>query len=281
MRIKLAHSPDSDDAFMFYAILNKKIDLKNYEFENNLADIETLNKCALEEIYDLTAVSYNAYTKVHNKYQILKAGSSIGYGYGPILICRKGDDIEEIKRLISLAKLKVLSPGELTSAHLTLQLAFPQADFRIEKFNKIKDLILNGTERVGLIIHETQVTFEDDNLEKVLDLGEWWSKETNGLVLPLGVNIIKRSLTTEVKKDLSEILKKSIEYSLNNEDKALEFASNYASGLDLIKLKRFVSMYVNHKTLNLEELEIKSIQEFYKRAFSLQLIKEIPELDII
>jgi 1,4-dihydroxy-6-naphthoate synthase len=262
MRITIGHTPDADDAFMFYAMLNNKIE-HNFEIENVIEDIESLNKRALNHELDVTAISVHAYAYTNN-YVILRSGSSFGLGYGPIVIAKDN---------IDLKKAKIAIPGELTSATLLLKLAIGEFDAKEMRFDTIPDAILNNEVDAGLIIHELQITYDKYNLVKILDLGEWWSR--TDLPIPLGINVASKRLGSDVIKTVDEALKESIIYALNNQDEALEYARRYARDADKDTLKRFVTMYVNNLTIDMGKRGEDAIKRLYEMANAKGFIDKI------
>ncbi len=254
MQLKLAHSPDSDDAFMFYALAKGKLPTGDLEFVHVLEDIETLNRKALEGVYDITAISFHAYPYLAEQYGLLTCGASFGEGYGPILVSRKKMTLEEVKGR------RVAVPGKMTTAFLTLKLVQPEIDPVFVPFDRVLDTIAKGEAEAGLIIHEGQLTFEKEGFKKIIDLGEWWQQRT-GLPLPLGGNAVRRSLGTERIKEIARLLKASIQYGLDHRPETLEYALQYGRGLDPSLADRFVNMYVNHWTLDIGDPGRKSVQD--------------------
>jgi len=241
--ITLAHSPDSDDAFMFYGLATNKIDTGDLHFQHLLKDIQTLNEEATKGTYDVTAISFHAYAYVADKYALLPHGASIGDNYGPIVVAREGAKPEDI------AKLKIAIPGTLTSAFLALRIFNSEFEYVVVPFDKIIDAVKNGSADAGLLIHEGQLFYESMGLHKVLDLGEWWH-ERHGLPLPMGGNVIRRELGSELIKEVSELLRKSINYSLANREDALQYAMQFARDMEPELADRFVAMWVNDLTLD-------------------------------
>ncbi|MCL0049747.1 hypothetical protein M1N04_01455 [Peptococcaceae bacterium] len=273
MKIHVAHSPDSDDAFMFYAINNKKIDLLGYEFIDVLSDIETLNQKALEGVYEVSAISIHAFASVSDKYALLSSGASMGDNYGPMLISK--DEMEDIRGK------KIAVPGTLTSAFLALKLYQPGFDYVVMPFDKIIDAVKMGEVDAGLIIHEGQLTYQQEGLKLIVDLGKWWYGRTGGLPLPLGGNVIKKDLGNKVIKEVSEILKKSIEHSLEHRQEALNYALKFARDLSPEKADEFVGMYVNDLTVDYGERGKKAVEAFLKEAYDRGLIKNLPEITFV
>ncbi len=246
MRIRIAHSPDSDDAFMFYALTAGKIDTEGLEIEHVLADIETLNREALKGTYEVSAVSFHAYPYVADKYLVLPSGGSVGEGYGPIVVAKE--------HLEDLRGKRVAIPGRLTTAYLVLKLYEPDFEEVLFPFDKVLDAVVDGIVDAGLVIHEGQLSYQDRGLKKVVDLGQWWMGKTN-LVLPLGGNIIRKDLGVEIIRKMERLMRRSIEYALQHREQALSFAREYARDIkeDTERTNRFVSMYVNHRTLDYGE----------------------------
>ncbi len=246
MRIRIAHSPDSDDAFMFYALTAGKIDTEGLEIEHVLADIETLNREALKGTYEVSAVSFHAYPYVADKYLVLPSGGSVGEGYGPIVVAKE--------HLEDLRGKRVAIPGRLTTAYLVLKLYEPDFEEVLFPFDKVLDAVVDGIVDAGLVIHEGQLSYQDRGLKKVVDLGQWWMEKTN-LVLPLGGNIIRKDLGVEIIRKMERLMRRSIEYALQHREEALSFAREYARDIkeDTERTNRFVSMYVNHRTLDYGE----------------------------
>ncbi len=245
--ITIAHSPDSDDAFMFYGLATNKVRVPGYRFTHTLTDIETLNRKALEEqTYDVTAVSFHAYPYIQDNYAIMNCGGSVGENYGPMIVSPRAFTLDEIKRV------RIAIPGTMTTAYLTLKLFAPEIETVAVPFDQIIPAVLAGEFEAGLIIHEGQLTYAQDGLKKILDLGIWWTEQT-GLPLPLGGNAIRRSLGPEVQKIVSDALRDSIRHALDHREQALDYAMQFARDLDPSLANRFVGMYVNERTLNYGE----------------------------
>jgi 1,4-dihydroxy-6-naphthoate synthase len=241
--ITVAHSPDSDDAFMFYALAEGRVDSEGVTFVHELADIESLNRRAMAGELAVTAVSFHAYAHLADRYLLLPHGASFGDGYGPVVVAR-----EPIARdRIASGKLEVASPGPWTTAALALQLWAPGAAARPMPFDRIQGAVKNGEAEAGLLIHEGQLTFAEEGLREIVDLGRWWKEET-GLPLPLGGNVVRRDLGPDLIGRISRALSRSIEYGLAHRESALDHAMRYARGLDRAKADRFVGMYVNSWT---------------------------------
>jgi 1,4-dihydroxy-6-naphthoate synthase len=241
--IKIAHSPDSDDAFMFYGLATNKIRVNGYKFTHTLCDIETLNRRAISEpFFDVTAISFHAYPYLQENYALMSCGGSVGEGYGPMVVANRKLKPED------LGKIRVAVPGELTTAYLALKLFMPQIETVNVPFDKIIPEVVAGNFDAGLIIHEGQLTYATNGLQKVIDLGVWWRKET-GLPLPLGGNAIRRSLGQETMLIVTQALRESIQHGLDHREEALAYAMQFARDLDPNLANRFVSMYVNERTL--------------------------------
>jgi 1,4-dihydroxy-6-naphthoate synthase len=259
MRITIAHSPDSDDAFMHYGLASGKVLDEGIEFEHLLADIETLNRAAFEGRYEVSAVSFHAYAHLTDKYLLLPHGSSMGDSYGPIVVARRDGPS-------TLDGTRVAIPGTLTTAFLALQLYKPHVPYDVMPFDQIQDAVRDGRAQAGLLIHEGQLTYGDEGLKKIVDLGEWWSGKTGGLPLPLGGNVIRRDLGTEMVAKISRILHASITYALKHRDEALDYALRFGRGLDRKQADRFVGMYVNELTLEYGERGRQAVQRLLDEA---------------
>jgi len=246
MRIRIAHSPDSDDAFMFYALTTGKIDTEGFQIEHVLADIETLNREALRGTYEISAISFHAYPYVADKYWVLPSGGSVGEGYGPIVVSKQ--------ELNSLKGKRIGVPGKLTTAFLVLKLYEPDFEEVVMPFDQILLAVQEGRVDAGLVIHEGQLSYVDKGLKKIVDLGQWWQEKT-GLPLPLGCNVVRKDLGTENIRKIERLMKESIRYALEHREEAIEFAREYARDIkeDMERTNRFVGMYVNHRTLDYGE----------------------------
>jgi 1,4-dihydroxy-6-naphthoate synthase len=260
MRITVAHSPDSDDAFMHYGLSSGKVPNEGIEFDHLLADIETLNRAAFEGRYEVSAVSFHAYAHLTDKYLLLPHGSSMGDNYGPVVVARAD-------RSVTLDDVTVAIPGLLTSAFLTLRLYKSDVRYEVMPFDQILEAVRDGKADAGLLIHEGQLTYQDEGLRKVVDLGEWWAARTGGLPLPLGGNVIRRDLGPEMVSKVSRLLHASIAYSLDHRDEALDYALQYGRGLDRAKADRFVGMYVNDLTLQYGDRGRVALQRLLDEAF--------------
>ena len=241
--IRIAHSPDPDDAFMFHALTTEAFDTGNYSYNHILDDIETLNQCALDGEYEVSAVSIHALPDVLDRYVLMNCGGSMGEGYGPRIVASEQMSFEDLK------KCRIAVPGKKTSAHLALILALGQVDVVFVPFDKIIDVVLNGEVDAGLVIHEGQLTWSDYGLHLIADLGKWW-QDLWGLPLPLGGNIVRRDLGKEVYEQVTDDVKKSITYALENPKPALKFAKQWGRGIDDNTNREFVDMYVNQRTID-------------------------------
>ncbi len=273
--LRVAHSPDSDDAFMFFALATGAIDTGDLQFEHVLDDIETLNRMAFDGTYEVTAVSIHAYAHLDDRYALLNSGASMGDGYGPVLVAREALTPE------ALAGTEVAVPGTLTSAALALKLWNPTLRTRVIPFDRIIPAVLDGEVGAGVVIHEGQLTYRDEGLVRLVDLGEWWAEETGGLPLPLGGNVIRRDLGEPLMRRVAALLEASIRYALEHRDEALDHALAYGRGLDREQADRFVGMYVNELTLDYGERGRKAVREFLERASRARLIPRIPRLDFL
>ena len=262
MRIRLGHSPDPDDAFMFWALASGAIDTRGFEFEHVLRDIQTLNEWALEGKLEVTALSLHAYPLVQDRYVLLPHGASMGSGYGPIVVAR-----EPLAR-DALREIEIAVPGRMTTAFLVLRLYLGDFAHRVVPFDRILDEVASGRADAGLLIHEGQLTYGSLGLEKVVDLGEWWLEET-GLPLPLGVNVARRDLGDDVLRDLSAVLEASIRAGLANREEAMRYALRFGRGLDEELGDRFVGMYVNDLTCDYGEDGRRAVRELLRRGEAL------------
>jgi 1,4-dihydroxy-6-naphthoate synthase len=274
LRIRVGHSPDPDDAFMYWALTMDLVDTGDLEFQQVLADISTLNQWARVGRLEVTALSLAAYPFVQDDYALLPHGASIGSGYGPILVAR------EARRLEELVGQEIAVPGALTTAFLVLRLALGDFRFREVPFDEIPDEVASGRAEVGLLIHEGQLTFEDHGLEKVLDLGEWWLLET-GLPLPLGVNVVRRDLGNRVVGEVSRVLREAIQRGLDHRAEALEYALQFGRGIDAVVADRFVSMYVNELTQDYGDEGRKAVTELLRRGEALGAFPRPVRVDFV
>ena len=273
--ISIAHSPDSDDAFMFYGLATNKVRVPGYRFTHTLCDIETLNQRALNEaFYDVTAISFHAYPYLQDKYAVMGCGGSVGEGYGPMVVSSKPMAPED------LGKIKIAIPGALTTAYLALKIFNPELQTTVVPFDRIIPEILAGNFDAGLIIHEGQLTYSSSGLYKVLDLGVWW-RETTGLVLPLGGNAIRRSLGKDSMRIVTKAVKDSIQHALDHREQALEYAMQFARDLDARLANRFVSMYVNDRTLDYGPDGRQAIVKLLDLGYERGIIPIKPEVEFI
>ena len=265
MKITVAHSPDSDDAFMFYGLASGGVETDGISVEHVLADIETLNRAAFDGRYEVTAVSFHAYAHLTDKYLLLRHGASMGDRYGPVVVVR-GDGPRSLNGVI------VAVPGLLTTAYLALKLYAPEIEVKVMPFDQIQEAVHDGRADAGLLIHEGQLTYESEGLRKLVDLGEWWADKTGGLPLPLGGNVIRRDLGAENIARISRLLHDSIAYGLAHREDALDYAMKYGRGLDRTKADRFVGMYVNDLTLDYGDRGRKAVQLLLEEAAAARLV---------
>jgi 1,4-dihydroxy-6-naphthoate synthase len=271
IEVKIAHSPDSDDAFMFYGLATNKIRVPGIKFTHVLCDIETLNhKAIADAYYDVTAISFHAYPYLQDRYALMPSGGSVGDGYGPMIVAPKRYSLEEVK------KLKIAIPGTLTTAVLALRLFAPEIQTEVVPFDKIIPSVLDGKYEAGLIIHEGQLTYDKSGLHRILDLGKWW-RELTGLPLPLGANAIRKDLGPELIAKVCKALRDSIQHALDNREQALDYAMQFARDLDANDADKFVGMYVNARTLDYgddgREAVAKLLNMGYEKGIIAQPIK--------
>jgi 1,4-dihydroxy-6-naphthoate synthase len=269
-----AHSPDSDDAFMFYGLATKKVRSAKVTFRHVLEDIETLNRNAVEGRYELTAISYHAYPYVAGKYVIMASGSSIGDGYGPMLVATRPMELEDLKGK------KIAVPGTMTSAFLALKLIEPDFQPVVAPFDKILDAVREKSAEAGLIIHEAQLTYDRSGFHRIVDLGRWW-KSTYDLPLPLGCNVLLRSLTPDVQKECCRMMRESIQYAIDNHDEALSYAMQFARDMDHRLAEKFVGMYVNHYTVDCGDIVPVAAQKLLDLGYEAGLIPNRVEVEFI
>lgn len=272
--ITLGHSPDPDDAFMFYALAAGKIDTGDLRFVHILEDIETLNRRAIKGDLDITAVSVHAYPYIADKYILLPCGGSVGDGYGPILVSRRHIRSDEFCRI------RIAVPGELTTAFLVLRLCFGEFRYTVLPFDRILEVVSNAEYDAGLIIHEGQLTYQQKNLTKVLDLGAWWKSETN-LPLPLGANVVRRSLGNNLIRKINLFLTASIRYGLEYRAEAVEYSLSYARDMNGKLADRFIGMYVNEYTLDFGALGRRAVVELLRRGFQAGIIPRRMEPEFV
>src|SRR5882724_10590509 len=274
LEIVSAHSPDSDDAFMFYGLATKKIRSSRVTFRHVLSDIETLNRKAMEGVYDLSAISYHAYPYVADKYVLMASGSSVGDGYGPLVVALHPMEPEEIKGK------KIAVPGTMTTAYLALKIFEPDFIPVVVPFDRILDAVQAGTADAGLIIHEAQLTYNKVGFHRAIDMGKWW-KEKYGLPLPLGGNVLLRSLPADVKSECCRMMRDSIQYALDNHSEALEYALQFARDMEPRLAEKFVGMYVNHYTVDAGDIIPKAAQKLLDLGFEAGLIDRRIEVEFV
>src|SRR5579864_2140694 len=273
-KISVAHSPDSDDAFMFYGLATEKVPTPGLKFRHTLTDIETLNRKAMDGngTYDVTAISFHAYPYLQEKYVLMSCGGSVGEGYGPMIVAQRAFSQSDIKRK------RIAVPGKLTTAYLALKLFAPEIETEVVPFDQIIPSVLRGEYEAGLIIHEGQLTYDRSGLHRILDLGKWWL-QTTGLPLPLGGNAIRRSLGRELISSVSAALRDSIQYALDHRDQALAYAMQFARDLDPQLANRFVGMYVNQRTLDYGEDGKEAIRRLLEMGYKAGLISVEPRVE--
>ncbi len=267
--IHLAHSPDSDDAFMFYALAQHKIPTGEFEFVHELRDIQTLNVWAKQGKYEVTALSIHAYATLADRYALLPHGASMGEGYGPVIVSHQPLSEAQAK------EVEIASPGELTTAHLLLRIWHPEVKFRVMDFDKILPAVLSGEVAAGVLIHEGQLTYQKDGAHKVVDFGEWWATREPGLPLPLGGNGIRKDIPEADRREVSRLLKASIEYGLNDRQRGLDHAATFARGLDRGLMDTFVGMYVNKLTVDYGVAGRKAVQRLLDLGAARGLIPKV------
>ena len=272
--ITVAHSPDSDDAFMFYGLATNKVRTPGLKFTHTLCDIETLNRKALEGEYDVSAISFHAYPYVQDKYALLSSGGSVGDGYGPTVVSMRALGLEELKTKL------VAVPGTMTTAYLALKLFAPNIQTEVVPFDQIIPKVLEGKYEAGLIIHEGQLSYAKSGLQKILDCGKWW-RDLTGLPLPLGGNAIKRELGPELTASIGAALKSSIQYALDNREQALQYAMQFARDLDQQTANQFVGMYVNERTLDYGEDGKEAVRRLLDMGHSAGIIPRQAKVDFV
>jgi len=266
-RITVAHSPDSDDAFMFFGLASGAVDTHGIVVDQVLSDIETLNRAAFEGRYEVTAVSFHAFAHLVDKYALLPHGASMGDRYGPIVVARQGGATK-------VKGTRIAIPGTLTTAYLTLRLYEPGFEYVVVPFDQIQQAVLDGQAEAGLLIHEGQLTYAEEGLSKIVDLGEWWAEHTGGLPLPLGGNIIRRDLGPEMIARVSKMLHDSIAYALTHREEAVEYAIQFGRGLDRARTDKFVGMYVNNLTLSYGDRGRLAVERLLGDAYQRGLIPQ-------
>lgn len=273
--ITVGHSPDPDDAFMFYALAHDKLDTGDLQFRHVLQDIETLNRRALRGELEVTAISIHAYASLLDKYALLPSGCSMGDRYGPMVVARRSLTIAQLKTA------RIAVPGTLTTAFLTLRLLLPDGfSFEVLPFDRILGAVAEGQFDAGLIIHEGQLTFQNQGLHLVVDLGVWWQERT-GLPLPLGGNVVRRDLGPQTMRTISRLLKESIRYSLDHRDAALEYALQYARDMDKSLADRFVGMYVNEWTLDYGERGREAVRRLLAEGHRAGIISDPVDVEFV
>jgi 1,4-dihydroxy-6-naphthoate synthase len=273
--ISIAHSPDSDDAFMFYGLATNKVRVPGYAFHHTLTDIETLNRKALnEQFYDVTAISFHAYPYIQDNYTLMACGGSVGEGYGPMIVAQRKYTLDEVK------KLRIAVPGTMTTAYLTLKLVAPDIETVTLDFDRIIPAVQSGEFDAGLIIHEGQLTYAKDGLVKILDMGQWW-RDLTGLPLPLGGNAIRRSLPGDVQLITTNALRDSIQHALDHRESALEYAMQFARDLDPSLANQFVGMYVNERTINYGDDGREAIRKLLDMGYERGIIPYKAHVDFV
>ena len=272
--IKVAHSPDSDDAFMFYGMATNKVRVPGVKFTHTLCDIETLNRKALEGYYDITAISFHAYPYLQDKYAIMPSGGSVGEGYGPMIVASRNIPVEEI------ANIKIAVPGTMTTAYLALKLFAPNVVTEVVSFDEIIPRVLEGKYEAGLIIHEGQLTFNKVGLHRIVDMGKWW-RDLTGMPLPLGGNAIKRDLGPALINSCCNALRDSIQYALDNREEALQYAMQFARDLDVQQADKFVGMYVNERTLDYGKDGREAISKLLEMGYERGIIPNKPNVEFV
>jgi 1,4-dihydroxy-6-naphthoate synthase len=274
VEIVCAHSPDSDDAYMFYALATKKIRSSIVEVRHLLDDIQTLNVKARQGVYELTAISYHAYPYIADKYALMAAGSSIGDNYGPMVVANRPMAVEDLKGK------RIAIPGLMTTAYLTLKLMQPDFEPLVVPFDKILDAVHDQACDAGLIIHEAQLTYAKSGFHNIVDLGKWW-KSTQGLPLPLGANALRRDLSPEVSKEACRLMRESIQYALDHREEALAYAMQFARDMEAPLAERFVGMYVNHYTVDCGDVVPKAAQRLLDMGFEAGIVPHRVELEFV
>jgi len=272
--INSAHSPDSDDAFMFYGLATKKVRSAKVAFRHVLSDIETLNRKAVEGVYDLSAISYHAYPYVADKYVLMASGSSVGDGYGPMLIAARPMEPEELKGK------RIAVPGTLTSAYLACKLFLPDFEAVVTPFDKVTNAVRDRSVDAGLVIHEGQLTFDREGFHRIVDLGRWF-KTNYKLPLPLGGNVLLRSLGPEIQSECCRMMRESIQYALDNREEALEYALQFARDLERRLADKFVGMYVNHYTVDAGAIVPQAVQKLLDLGFEAGLIPKRVQVEFV
>ena len=271
--VRIGHSPDPDDAFMFHAMTTNAFPTPGYNFVHELQDIETLNHRAINKELEVSAVSIHAYPDIAEDYALMNCGASMGEGYGPMIVAKKGVTLEEAKCS------PIAIPGLKTSAYLGIKLCWGDLDYEVVPFDEIIPNILDGTYKSGLIIHEGQLTYVDHDLDVLVDLGIWWNEKTGGLPMPLGGNVVRRDLGLQMMEDVTKYTKMSIEHSIENPDVALQFAKKWGRGIDDETNREFVTMYVNERTIDYKPEGREAIRMFLKEGQKIGLIDSNFDVD--
>ncbi len=272
--ISVAHSPDSDDAFMFYGLATNKVRVPGLRFTHTLCDIETLNRKAQEGVYDVTAISFHAYPYIQDTYALLPSGGSVGDGYGPMIVAPRAFSQSEIK------KKRIAIPGKLTTAYLALKLFAPSIEVEVVPFDQIIPQVVEGKYEAGLIIHEGQLSYTKAGLHRIVDLGKWWQKVT-GLPLPLGGNAIRRALGGPLMLSVSSALRESIQYALDHREEALAYAMQFARDLDTQLADKFVGMYVNERTLDYGPDGREAVRRLLDMGHKAGIISQVPNIEFV
>jgi 1,4-dihydroxy-6-naphthoate synthase len=273
--IRVGHSPDPDDAFMFYGLSSGKVKLQGIRIRHVLEDIQSLNRRALKGDLEVTAISAHAYPYVAKKYWVLDAGASMGNGYGPILVSKSANSLKQLRGK------KIAHPGELTTANLLLNLYLNDYAAVELPFDEIIDAVLTGKVEAGVLIHEGQITYAEEGLKKILDFGKVWAEETNGLPLPLGLDVVRRDLGVNIAREISFGLKESIRYGYTHQSEAIPYALKFGRGIDQKLGEKFVKMYVNDLTVSMGDVGKAALELLYKKAAKKKLIPQVPELQLI
>jgi len=272
--ISVAHSPDSDDAFMFYGLATNKVRVPGLRFTHTLCDIETLNRKAQEGVYDVTAISFHAYPYIQDTYALLPSGGSVGDGYGPMIVAPRAFSQSEIK------KKRIAIPGKLTTAYLALKLFAPSIEVEVVPFDQIIPQVVEGKYEAGFIIHEGQLSYTKAGLHRIVDLGKWWQKVT-GLPLPLGGNAIRRALGGPLMLSVSSALRESIQYALDHREEALAYAMQFARDLDTQLADKFVGMYVNERTLDYGPDGREAVRRLLDMGHKAGIISQVPNIEFV
>ncbi|MDP7062721.1 MAG: ABC transporter substrate-binding protein [Planctomycetota bacterium] len=275
--LQLGHSPDPDDAFMHYALAADRLDTGGLHFEHKLEDIESLNRRAVTGDYEITAVSIHGYAFVADKYALLNHGASMGEGYGPRIVAREEMSLEKLQKGKGL---RLAIPGEWTSAHLAAQMLIGPYDYGLVEFDQIPNAVESGEYDAGVLIHEGQLTFQEQGLVLLEDLGVWWAKETGGLPLPLGGNTVRRDLGDLIPQ-VSRLLRESIQYGLEHREESVKYSLQFGRDLTLEQADEFIAMYVNERTLDYGDDGREAIRLFLERAHKMGLIPSMPQLDFV